>query len=85
MHTLPILARLPVEHGVLVAREHLRLGRHLFLPAGDCAHRGARAGKRGVDGCDDAVDVAQAGPVSGLLGRRETPGDLPVKKEGKEE
>lgn len=83
MHTLPILAHLPIEDGILVTREHLGLGRHLLLPAGDCAHGCARPGEGGVDDGHDAVDAAEAVAMPVFLCRRETPGDFPAKMKKK--
>ena len=80
MHAFPILAHLPIEHGILVAREHLRLGRHLLLPACDCAHGGARPGEGRVDDGHDSIDAPEAVAMPVFLCWRETPRDFPGKR-----
>ena len=77
MNALAVLPRVPVKHGVLVPRQHLRLGRHLSLPPLDGLDRLAPPGQRGVDRGHDVVDGPQAEPLPALLEAGHAPGDLP--------
>ena len=83
MNTLPVGLLLLVEDGVLVLGEHLLLTGHLGVPPlnGLCAL--ALSGKSCTEGINDLIHGAQTLALPGLLGRGETPRDLPVSRKGK--
>lgn len=78
MNALPVPLFLAVEHGVLVAWQHLSLGRHLGLPRLERLERLPLPREGLVEGVDHGVDGPEALPLAGFLEPRQPPGDLPV-------
>lgn len=83
MNTLPIGLLLLVEDGVLVLGEHLLLTGHLRVPPLNGLGALPLSGKSSTEGINNLVHGAQTLALPGLLGRRETPWDLPVSRKGK--
>ena len=83
MNALAVVLLLLVEESVLVLGQHLLLARHLLVPPLDSLGVLTIAGECSADGIDDAVHSAQALTLPGLLGRREAPRGLPVRRKRK--
>lgn len=83
MNTLPVGLLLLVEDSVLVLGEHLLLAGHLGIPPLNSLGALTLPGKSSAEGINDLVHGAQTLALPGLLGRGETPWDLPVRRKGK--
>lgn len=83
MNTLPVGLLLLVEDSVLVLGEHLLFTGHLCVPPLNGFGALALTGKSSTEGINDLVHSAQTLALPGLLGRGQTPWDLPVSRKGK--
>lgn len=79
MYPLPVPLNLAIKDRIFILRQHLGLGRHLFLPALDALHALSVARERIVQGCDDGVDFSEALAVAVLLMAGEAPWDFPFR------
>ena len=77
MQSLAISLLLLIKDAVLVARHHLRLGRHLGAPSLQAPDHHAAPPQRSTDGGDDGVDEAETLALAALLWHGETPGAFP--------
>lgn len=77
MNSLSVPLHFPVEHCVFVLGQHLRLSRHLHLPAVHLLHAQPCPCERIVERRNNAVYVSEALALSVLLVAGEAPGDFP--------
>lgn len=78
MNALPVPLHFPIENGIFVLGQHLRLSRHLLLPRLDLLQRLAQASQRRIDGGHNGVDAPETFTVAVLLVSREAPWDFPA-------
>lgn len=79
MYRLAVLLLLLIKDGVLVARQHLLLARHLALPALEIARRQPLPRERCVHRRDHVVDEPEPLALPSLLRRGQLPWNLPVR------
>lgn len=78
VNSLPISLLFPVEHGVLVLRQHLGLGRHGLLPHIEGLEGLALFLQRLIQRVYHGVDSPEASALPRLLELGESPWRLPV-------